>query len=949
MKKGFLAIFTVLTVFALVMTGCPSPGTPTPKPPKLYTVTFDGNENTGGTVPAPITQKTEGASIKLPTKGSGSKTLVKTGFTFGGWSVDVDVDDDDDILAANDSYTPEEDVTLYAVWTSNSSGPLATVTFDGNGKTSGDVPATITNKKVGDTITLPGVGTMVKTGNAFGGWSKSGAAPALSSPWLIDAETVTLKAIWSPVFTITFDLGGGGGTVPSPLTQESGGAGIALPPIGQMTGPTAPVAKPNFAGWATVTGAEPNASTVVASPYTPTTNTTLYAVWSAEAVKYKVTFNANGGSGPQADIEQATAGADITLPAVTFTPPAYKTFDGWSTSTASTGKITGTTYKPTQLTVLYALWKGTAATVTFDGNGATVGVPAAITGKETGDSIDLPLVGSMTNGTKTFGGWSVSGEGTALTSPWVITAASVTLKAIWTDGSVPKPPLSEHFEETVKLINGNLAAYYFVLPSGKTFADYDGIEADFKVDHATFEAENRVRGGPRLYGNYPLNYLKLVEVTEENPLTDKFFGASLGSGEGEWNNGNLILDNGFLGSGWGPISSGTDDKGQPNGLYDKMQAAGIPEDKLPQEDAWFTVPYWTDATKAHGDYNKLNGGFDGTAQAGLRNPTGSGPFIFGLGLTGNGTPTTAQVRDVRLVGKTAGTGDVLGKPLYIKDSGVEYPAFVSYTSASGNGVAGIKRTHVSGEKAVLDKPAAPVLPEYTVTFNLNKPTAASGTPVFATPADFTGSVSIKQGYNVAVAPTATLTDYNFKGWVETITGTAPIAGVETKKVYAAKTLYACWKLASEDTPNATVDKEITTLVQTSHFGNDTYAKPAGLGPFAFKVADANQGVIWFALTDDVTTAVYASVEVKYTAVEIIAAGGTTSGKPRKMKFTNGRADNAWNGGTDDYRDVADDTEQTFTFSINDLTKSAGIQIGHNKSDASCDFNFTITKITLIKP
>jgi uncharacterized repeat protein (TIGR02543 family) len=710
MKKGILAILTVLTVFALVLTGCPSPGTPKPNPPKLYTVTFDGNGNTGGDVPAPITQKTEGGSITLPTKGSGAKTLVKTGFDFKGW---INEDDEDDTVHnASSKYTPEDDVTLYAVWT-----------------------------------------------------------PA-----------------------------GSGGT-------------------------------------------------------------------------YTVTFNANGGTGTQAPITQPTAGAAITLPTAantTLTAPSGKSLDGWSLTT--TGAKLGATYTPTADTELFAVWK--------------------------------------------------DGEGPA-----------------------PKPPLSEHFEETVELINGNVAAYYFVLPSGKTFADYDGIEADFKVDATTFEAENRVRGGPRLYGNYPLNYLKLVEVTEANPLTPKFFAASLGSGEGEWNNGNLILDNGFLGGDWGPIASGNSGKS----LYDKMMAANIPEEKLPQADEWFTVPYWTDATKANGDYNKLNGGFDGTVQAGLRNPSGAGPFIFGLGLTGQSNPTKAQVRDVRLVGKTAGTGDVLGKPLYIKAENVEYPAFVSYTSDSGNGVAGIRRTHVSGVKAVLDKPTEVVLPQYTVTFDLNKPTAASGTPVFATPESFSGSVSIKQGFNVGVSPTATLTDYNFKGWVETATGTAPIAGVEGKKVYAAKTLYACWQLASEDIPNAAADKDITATVKTTRFGNTSHVGPepsAGLGPFEFKNTDAYQGMVWFALTADVETAVYAKVEVKYTAVALEDSDGT---KPRKMKFVNGRGDDSWSGGTEGYDDAADDTEKTYTFTINDLTKSAGIQIGHNKGDASCDFAFTITKITLLKP
>jgi len=515
-------------------------------------------------------------------------------------------------------------------------------------------------------------------------------------------------------------------------------------------------------------------------------------------------------------------------------------------------------------------------------------------------------------------------------------------------GPGPGPgPDNSPWEEKVELINGNVAAYYFVLPGGKTFADYDGIKADYKVDDATFEAENRVRGGPRLYGPYPLTYLKLVEVADVNDkgepvtaLTKKFFTASIGNGEGEWGNGNLILDNGFLGSDWGPITTGNSGKS----LYDKMAAAGIPEAELPDANVYFTVPYWTDGTKANGDYNKLNGGFDGSVQAGLRNPKGAGPFIFGLGLTGNGTPTEALVSNVRLVGKN-GTADLLGRPLYIKVEGVEYPAFVSYSSTFGNGVDNIRRTHISGDKAVINKPADVVPTEYVVTFDLNKPTAATGNPAFATPADFTGSVTVKEGFNVGVNPTATLTDYNFKGWVETAAGTAPIAGVDTKKVYAAKTLYARWILASEDIPNATADKVINP--RTAQFGNTGHTaegQDAGYGPFAFLVADEYQGTIWFALTDDVTKAVYKEVAIKYKAV-----AKDSSGKPRKLIFRNGRGDNEWSGGAESYVDATVDTELTQTITINDLTKSKGIQIQHNKSDQSCDFDLTIIEIKLIKP
>jgi uncharacterized repeat protein (TIGR02543 family) len=655
---------------------------------------------------------------------------------------------------------------------------------------------------------------------------------------------------------------------------------------------------------------------------------------------YNVTFDAAPGTFPGGGTTKVVSVGEnqlVTEPDDADRPNYY--VEGWYQNKNSSGVLSNpwhfTTDTVTQEITLYAKWTLVPAgdiVVTLEGNGGVLSNTTFVVAPSNPLSALNTITGVLAG--YTLSGWNTAadGNGTAYTAASVAPGTNLTLYAQWTaDGP---PPDDGHFVEKVELINGNVAAYYFVLPNGKTFADYDGIKADYKVDEATFEAENRVRGGPRLYGNYPLSYLTFVEV-EGTSLTQKFFAAAIGNGEGQWGNGNLILDNGILGGGWGTI--------------DNQLAVGMasdPKQGTPVADDWWTLFYYTDASKANGDYNKLNGGFDGSVQAGLRNPSGAGPFIFGLGLTGNGTPTEALVRDVRLVGKTAGTVDLIGKPLYIKATadGQAYPAFVSYTSSSGNGVDNIRRTMVSGTEAIIDQVAAAAPPEYVVTFNLNKPTAATGTPVFATPAGFSGSVSIKEGFNLGVAPTATLTDYNFKGWVETAAGDAPIAGVDGKKVYAAKTLYALWALAADDIPPATADKDITDAVETSIFGNTTYVKPAGLGPFAFKVSDGYQGTIWFALTDDVNTAVYKEVQIKYTAVAT-----DSTGKPRKLIFRNGRPDNNWSGGTEAYVDATVDTELTQTITINDLTKSNGIQIQHNKSDASCDFDLTITKITLIKP
>jgi len=121
MKKAIFSILAVMTVFALVLTGCPAPAGPkTPVDPgeegDLYTVTFNGNGNTGGTVPAPVQQKKPNERITLPTN---TGNLVKTDCTFGGWSTAASGTNP---LTAGGSYLPTADITLYAVWTTNSGG-----------------------------------------------------------------------------------------------------------------------------------------------------------------------------------------------------------------------------------------------------------------------------------------------------------------------------------------------------------------------------------------------------------------------------------------------------------------------------------------------------------------------------------------------------------------------------------------------------------------------------------------------------------------------------------------------------------------------------------------------------------------------------------------------------------------------------------------------------------
>ena len=91
-----------------------------------YTVTYDGNGKTGGTVPTDANTYLSGGSVTVLTN---SGTLVKTGFTFLGWNTKDDGTGTD--YATGSTYTMgSANVILYAKWTAAAAPRVLPVTGD---------------------------------------------------------------------------------------------------------------------------------------------------------------------------------------------------------------------------------------------------------------------------------------------------------------------------------------------------------------------------------------------------------------------------------------------------------------------------------------------------------------------------------------------------------------------------------------------------------------------------------------------------------------------------------------------------------------------------------------------------------------------------------------------------------------------------------------------------
>ena len=82
-------------------------------PATTYTVTYNGNESDGGTVPVDSNSPYESGATVTVLGNTG--TLTKTGKTFGGWNTKAD--GTGTAYAADATFTIAADTVLYAVWT----------------------------------------------------------------------------------------------------------------------------------------------------------------------------------------------------------------------------------------------------------------------------------------------------------------------------------------------------------------------------------------------------------------------------------------------------------------------------------------------------------------------------------------------------------------------------------------------------------------------------------------------------------------------------------------------------------------------------------------------------------------------------------------------------------------------------------------------------------------
>jgi uncharacterized repeat protein (TIGR02543 family) len=166
--------------------------------PTTYTVSYNANGASSGSVPTDSATYAAGATVTAKTNSGG---LAKTGYTFDGWNTNASGTGTS--YAAGATFAMgSANVILYAKWTASQSTAY-TVSYNGNGASSGSVPIDTGTYATGAAVTVKSnTGNLAKPGYAFGGWNRaadgSGSGYVAGATFTMGSANVVLYAVWTP-------------------------------------------------------------------------------------------------------------------------------------------------------------------------------------------------------------------------------------------------------------------------------------------------------------------------------------------------------------------------------------------------------------------------------------------------------------------------------------------------------------------------------------------------------------------------------------------------------------------------------------------------------------------------------------------------------------------------------------------------------------------------------
>ena len=456
-----------------------------------YTVTYDGNGNTGGTVPVDSNSYVTGATVTV--LGNTGK-LTKSGYIFAGWNTALD-NSGANYLPGNTLTMASANVTLYARW-------AEPVTIKGIVLLPGDITftqnedklqITCTNSTINYTYTvakgwsaesMPFLNVVIKkdvsgkiaTNIELGLDTISALDYTLSTTLSIPCSRSTIYPNDIVDSTLSYKSGKGLRCTPgiiaynnvtsdlidhnfsclldNPVTYNGNGNWGGTLPVdrnGYVSGATVTVLGNTgnltrtgytFAGWNSKADGSGTNYAAGATFTMESANVTLYAQWTPT---YTVIYNGNGNTSGTAPVDPNSpyvSGATVTVLGNTgnLTKTGY-TFAGWSTAANGSGTnyAAGATFTMESANVtLYAKWTPTY-TVIYNGNGNTGGTPPVDGNSPYVSGATVTVLGNTGNLSKTgytFAGWNTAANGSgtnyAAEATFTMESANVMLYAKWT-------------------------------------------------------------------------------------------------------------------------------------------------------------------------------------------------------------------------------------------------------------------------------------------------------------------------------------------------------------------------------------------------------------------------------------------------------------------------------------------------------------------------------------
>ena len=335
---------------------------------------------------------------------------------------------------------------------------------------------------------------------------------------------INLYATYDPAYTVTYNGNtSDGGSAPTDSNNYTSGSSVTV------VGNTGTLVKTgySFDGWCTT---QPTAGSacggtryVASNTFNISTNTTLYAIWTANT--YTISYNANGGSGSMS-ATTFTFGNSASISNNSFTRSGY-TFQNWYTTSTGTGGSSftgGDSYNSAADLPLYAIWAGNS--YVYNGNGNDGGTPPA-NQTYSGSTLNASSTNITLSG-YTFYGWCLTQHaagvactgtrypaGSALPVP---SSSTVNLYALWTNVTLYTLQFDEQGGSSVS--NQSFASGdSVVLPSaptrtGYTFAGWFVNSSGGSALGATYDTTG-LSANKTLYAQWTINTYTITYFANE--------------------------------------------------------------------------------------------------------------------------------------------------------------------------------------------------------------------------------------------------------------------------------------------------------------------------------------------------------------------------------------------------------------------------------------------------